>query len=336
MGNLHLVTGTRGVKHVTSADHASFHAAIFGEGQYVLNRGNKFATTTVTNNQIRVADGDILMQGRHIRLNEGSYVDLTIENGAQGYLRNDLIVARYTKDSATGIEDCNLVVIKGTAAASEPVDPAYTNGDIINDHVLIADMPLYRVPLNGLNVQELVPLFEEASLFADGSITASKLARNSVTTEKIPDGAVTKEKLDPNLQLDSNDVYIGSETPTGENLPKLWVNPADTRLPLTMTMLWENPKPTATFAVQTIELDLSGYDGIYVEADYSTNVFCRIGQSAMILADSNVEAHGGTVMKRGVKATQTSVLFEDCVISNIDFYNDHIIPLRIYGIKGVN
>jgi hypothetical protein len=190
MGNLHLVTGTKGQKHVTSADHASFHAAIFGEGQYVLNRGSKFATTTVTNNQIRVADGDILMQGRHIRLNEGTYVDLTIENGTQGMYRNDLIVARYTKDSATGIEDCNLVVIKGTAVASNPVDPAYTNADIINDHVLLADMPLYRVPLDGLNVQTLVPLFTEASLMADGSVTNPKVANNAITGSKIAKGAI--------------------------------------------------------------------------------------------------------------------------------------------------
>lgn len=192
MGNLHLVTGTKGEKHVTSADHASFHAAIFGEGQYVLNRGSKFATTTVTNNQIRVADGDILMQGRHIRLNEGAYVELTIENGTQGMYRNDLIVARYTKDSASGVEDCNLVVIKGTAAASNPVDPAYTNADIINDHVLLADMPLYRVPLDGLNVQTLVPLFTEASLIADGSVDANKLAPNAVTSGKIAKGAVSQ------------------------------------------------------------------------------------------------------------------------------------------------
>ena len=195
MGNLHLVTGTKGEKHVTSADHASFHAAIFGEGQYVLNRGSKFATTIVTNNQIRVADGDILMQGRHVRLNEGTYVDLTIENGTQGYLRNDLIVARYTKDSATGVEDCNLVVIKGTAVGSEPSDPAYTIGDIINDHVLVADMPLYRVPLDGLNVQALVPLFKEANLeLADGSITAAKLANGAVTKAKLGSD-VTAEAL---------------------------------------------------------------------------------------------------------------------------------------------
>ncbi len=164
MGNLHLVTGHAGQAHVTAADLASLNAAIFGEGEFVLNRGSQFAVTVISNNSIRVADGDIIMQGRHIRLNEGSYVDLAIENGTQGSNRNDLIVARYTKDSRTGVEDCNLVVIKGTESTGTANDPKYTSGDIINDHVLIADMPLYRIPLNGLTVNAPVCLFNVYSI----------------------------------------------------------------------------------------------------------------------------------------------------------------------------
>lgn len=160
MGNIHIVTGYKGAAHVTAEDNGSLYAAIFGSGQKVLNRGNKFAASVISNNSIRVLDGDIMMQGRHIRLNENTYIDLTIENGAQDVSRNDLIVARYSKDASTGVEDCNLVVIKGTAAASNPSDPAYTSGSIIEDHDAINDMPLYRVPIVGLNVQDLVPLFE--------------------------------------------------------------------------------------------------------------------------------------------------------------------------------
>lgn len=159
MANMHLVTGYAGQEHITAADQGAWNAAIVGSGEYVLQKGSQFSATVISNNQIRIADGDILMQGRHIRLNEGSYVDCAIENGAQGYLRNDLIVARYTKNSSTGIEEANLVVIKGTAVTSGAVDPEYTSGNIIADHVLQNDMPLYRVPLDGLTVGNLVPLF---------------------------------------------------------------------------------------------------------------------------------------------------------------------------------
>lgn len=159
MANMHLVTGYAGNEHVTAADQGIFNATLFGEGQYVLGVGNQFAASVVTNNLIRVRDGDLLMQGRHVRVNEGTYVDLAIENGTQGYMRNDLIVARYTVNSATAVEEVNLVVIKGANATSNPVDPAYTVGDLIVNHAIKNDMPLYRVPLNGLNVGELVPLF---------------------------------------------------------------------------------------------------------------------------------------------------------------------------------
>ena len=159
MANMHLVTGYAGKEHVTAADHGAFHTALFGSGQFVLNTGNKLAASSPSNNTVRILDGDLLMQGRHVRLNEGTHVDLTIESGAQGYYRNDLVVARYTRNESTGVEEVNLVVIKGTAAASNPADPEYTSGDLITDHATVNDMPLYRVVLNGLAVEEPVPVF---------------------------------------------------------------------------------------------------------------------------------------------------------------------------------
>ena len=171
MANMHLVTGYAGKAHVTAADQGSLNAAVFGGGAYVLPRGNRFSATIVSNNTIRIADGDIMIQGRHARLNEGSTVDLTIANGTQGYRRNDLIVARYTKAASTGIEAVNLVVIKGTPKASNPADPAYNTGDIITNHAATVDVPLYRVPLNGLNVQELVPLFTAVGAGGDAGIS---------------------------------------------------------------------------------------------------------------------------------------------------------------------
>lgn len=158
MGNIHLVTGYAGTEHVTSSDQGAFHVAMFGNKEGVLDAGNRLAASIVTNNQVRVLDGEIYMQGRYIRLAPDTYVDLTIENGTQATYRNDLIVARYTCNSGTAVEEANLVVITGTAAESSPVDPAYTTGDI-RGGALQNDIPLYRVVLDGLTVTELVPLF---------------------------------------------------------------------------------------------------------------------------------------------------------------------------------
>ena len=188
MANMHLVTGYAGQAHVTAADQASLYASLFGTDSFILNRGNKLAASIVTNNSISVADGDAIMQGRHIRLNEGETVNLTIDNGETGMYRNDLIVLRYTKNVSTGIEEANLVVIKGTAVASNPTDPEYTAGSIITDHVVQADMPLYRVQLNGLNVQPLVQL---CSVFGTIKEQVSKAEKSAASAQSTADKGVS-------------------------------------------------------------------------------------------------------------------------------------------------
>ncbi len=160
MGNLHLVTGYAGEAHVASSDQGSLFEALIRSGQFVMDAGAKFAASIVSNNQIRVNDGELMMQGRHVKLIPGAYVDLTIENGTQGYLRNDLVVARYTKNADTGIEECSLVVIKGTPAETNPSDPEYTTGIINADGALLHDYPLYRVSLSGLVLEGITALFE--------------------------------------------------------------------------------------------------------------------------------------------------------------------------------
>ncbi len=166
MGNLHLVTGYSGEAHVASSDQGSLFEALIRSGQFVMDAGAKFSASIVSNNQIRVNDGELMMQGRHVKLTPGSYVDLAIENGTQGYLRADLIVARYTRNAATGVEECNLVVISGAPAGSNPSDPEYTTGDLNAEGALQHDFPLYRVSISGLVLEGLTALFApEKSVF---------------------------------------------------------------------------------------------------------------------------------------------------------------------------
>ena len=157
MSNLHLITGRAGEKHVSAADDGALNAAAFGSGKYVLNEGGKMAATVVSNNAVRIADGAVMFHGRYIRL-EG-YEDITIESGTQGTYRNDLIVVRYTKDTTANTESAQLVVIKGAASGSTAVDPVYVNGNILEGAVQ-ADMPLYRIPLDNVNIGTPVALYE--------------------------------------------------------------------------------------------------------------------------------------------------------------------------------
>lgn len=201
MGNVHLVTGYAGTQHVTSADQGSLNAILIGSGEYVLHRGNQFSADVISNNQITIHDGDLMMQGRHVRMEPGTTVDLAIENGQQGVVRHDLIVARYTKDPETTIEEVNLVVIKGTPVESDPADPGYTSGDIINDRVLLNEMPLYRVIINGLNVQSLEKLFITVDIPRTDDIeTALEVAEAAQTTANtaVTNAATAQSTADTN------------------------------------------------------------------------------------------------------------------------------------------
>lgn len=159
--SLHLITGYAGQEHITAADHASFNIAMFGDGEFVLDRGNKFKAEIISNNLIRILDGDLMIQGRHVRLAENTYEEVIVENGSQGMKRNDLIVARYSKDATTGIEKCEFVVLKGAENSSTAVDPEYTTGDITeNGNALVTEFPLYRIKLNGLNIESVTKMFK--------------------------------------------------------------------------------------------------------------------------------------------------------------------------------
>ena len=116
--SLHLITGYAGQEHITAADHASFNVSVFGKDNFVFERGNKFKAEIISNNLIRILDGDMMIQGRHVRLKENTYEELMLENGTQGMKRNDLIVARYSKNASTGIEKCEFVVLKGSIIMS--------------------------------------------------------------------------------------------------------------------------------------------------------------------------------------------------------------------------
>ncbi len=155
MSNLHLVTGHAGKTHVTSADHGSFYAALFGSNNYILDKGSKFAASIISDNLVKIADGDLLMQGRHARIPDNEFVEVVIPNGTQGYKRRDLIVARYTKDADTGVEEMDLMVLIGEPIAASPKDPAYITGDLIKDGALTNDLPLYRVNLDGTTITGL-------------------------------------------------------------------------------------------------------------------------------------------------------------------------------------
>ena len=153
-----LITGLKTTANIESQDDGARIYGTISSGDKVLNVGSKLIYQIISNNLVRIKDGELLMQGRHVRQAPNTYTDLTINNGTSGLKRNDIIVARYTKNSSTGIENVELAVLQGTPDATA-TDPIITTGDIFVG-CEIHEMALYRVYLNGLNIESVTQMFK--------------------------------------------------------------------------------------------------------------------------------------------------------------------------------
>ena len=170
-----LITGFAGTPHIGSDDIGAFQAGIVGPGDYALATGNQLRATMSNANTIAVQSGDAVLNGRHVHLT--GTTTATVQSGTQGQKRNDLVVLRYTKNTTTGVETCSIVVLKGTPTTGTPADPAHNTGSIL-DGVATHDMPLYRIPINGITVGTLVPLFNVLKPMTDvwDSLTQSAVS----------------------------------------------------------------------------------------------------------------------------------------------------------------
>lgn len=150
-----LVTGHAGKAHATAEQAAGLNAGILGLDDYVLDVHDKLKITVVSANKVTIGTGELVMQGRHV--SQGTPEDLIVTNGSQGQKRNDLIVCRYAKGSQS-VESAKLVVVRGTPTTGTPTDPALNTTSPL-DGGTTYDMPLYRIPLDGITIGTPVALF---------------------------------------------------------------------------------------------------------------------------------------------------------------------------------
>lgn len=155
---LELVTGYWGQQHVTAEQDADLNAGIIGREPCILRVGENMRAEAVTANKVRIFDGIFVGYGRVCSIEEGAYEDVEIENGTAGLLRNDMIVIKYVKDEATGIEGASLAVLKGQTGETA-TDPTPNNQDI-RAGAFESEMPLYRVRLNGLAIEAVERICE--------------------------------------------------------------------------------------------------------------------------------------------------------------------------------
>lgn len=164
---IELVDGKAGVAHISSEDKAIIHQAKFSKSDVVFDWGDAFKCTMDSANKATIGTGCASIQGLDWHITAAESV--TISNGSQGMKRNDIICAHYHRDSSTGVEKVELVVLKGTPNATAAADPTIPSGKILSGAV-DAYMPLWRIPLDGITVGTPVRLFTQRGALWDSVI----------------------------------------------------------------------------------------------------------------------------------------------------------------------
>lgn len=177
-----IITGYKAEPHITSQQDRNVNMGIFGTGAYITNLGSKLAATVVSANEITIADGLLVAEGCTAEVERGTSESMEIANGSQGMRRIDLIVARYTREAGTGVEDMQLAVITGTPAASNPATPSYNTGSIANGDTLV-DFPLYTVNLNGISIESVTRNVSYIELATSSALSSARTAlQNSINS----------------------------------------------------------------------------------------------------------------------------------------------------------
>ena len=194
---IELVTGKAGVPHVDSEDVGAFNAYSLGSGAYIMSGCE---VTAKSANSISIAAGEILWEGRHIRV-KGSGEGLAVDNGQTGYNRRDLITLNYAKDS-NGIESVSFKVVKGTATTGTAADPSVKVGSILAGDTS-AVIPFARIALSGLSVATPTVLLGSLPSLASLRDSVSQALKTSkMTLPRIYIGENTATKVSVSWNVD--------------------------------------------------------------------------------------------------------------------------------------
>ena len=164
---MEIVTGKAGVPHVSSADDGRRIAGEVGTGSYVLQTGGKLAPSLVDANTVRIATGDMIVQGRHIGVTAPE--DVKVASGSQGKKRMDYICVHYTRDasgsSPTLVETVEWKVLQGTPGSSAAA-PSVPKGSILDGDADVT-VPICSVTFDGLTTGQPKLLIPELTPLAD-------------------------------------------------------------------------------------------------------------------------------------------------------------------------
>lgn len=267
--------------------------------------------------------------GKVAALKSAEVLDLGIADSA--YPRIDVIAIQYSANN-----NATDVVIKKGTPATNPVQPAIVrSGAVYELYLASVYRPAGATAITASNVTDLRMDETVCGLMAD-SIT--KVDMESINLQF--------KEIVARLEEEIQNISVGELVPiikggTGANNAK---EALDNLGGVSITKLWENASPTSNFTTQTVSLDLSDYDKIEIIYRLnSSNAYCKnvSGKIASFVAMDFLSQNGSKIWGayRTAQILETGVKFINAVTVSPSTVNDgvtnYIIPLAIYGIKGV-
>lgn len=208
---MEIVSGRTGKPHVTSQQFRQLIEGTVGQESCILTSGENLEPELASNNSLKIRSGMLAHHGNISSVKIGTYDEVGLSNGSQGMKRIDLVVCRYTKNAETEVESCDWVVIMGTPAASNPVAPAYTVGNL-QDGDLVDDCPIFEVHYDGINVTEVKKLVSVVS-------NLTELNSNSIIKSGHNDNGYYRKYADGTLEMWGSKRFdnINMQTPDNWN-----------------------------------------------------------------------------------------------------------------------
>lgn len=354
------ITNAAGAPHITPKQDAMFHRGIAGADSCVYNFFESFEPEVSSNQKIKVRSGIGQLQGRLFCVEPSTYDEIQIANGTQGEKRIDLIVARWTVNEEKNTQTADWAVIQGESTTGTPAAPDYTDGDLDAGDT-VADMPMYEVSLDGINVTGITKRFtvlagvkkamnipSNALKFLTGNgngDTPTNWGKAGpgmayISTEGMltnqpmkygwlmnytAGGSVVAQQF---VGLDGNSpVWYRSGNASGWYPgSKGWVKSLDEKNGMQMETVWTNPSPTSAFANQKLDLDLSDYDLVMI--------LFKLDANGRVTPPSIVPIGNPGINAYGTNARYFLVHTQDITFDSVNPSPSVMIPYKIYGIKG--
>lgn len=207
-----IITGHTGTAHIQSGDDAALNSAIFGNGNCILEYGNKFAETHNTSTHtITINSGDLLIGGRHARIREGDTETFEFSAVGSGSTRRDAVFACYKKTSG-GIESAYLEYVEGSANVYPSTPTIDTSAADFQYYIL------YRIDIGYHNMQMTYSAVINPDLVAVGSFSCSvvpvypssgtSVGRLSGNHFKLGNGTLYSASGVLNVSLNANTYYV--------------------------------------------------------------------------------------------------------------------------------